>query len=118
MVAVATTKNLPAASDKTYVSHPALTDLQTSVVPAGTPIPGDESISIKRSLVLEVEMTPDGYLARSGELDEEGYGTTREDAIIDFLSSLIDRLRSLEKRTSPLSDADQATLQHLRDLLS
>ncbi len=105
------------AESEGEVRATVLTEAETIFFGAGTPIPGHEGQSLKRFLTAEIEATADGYLVRSRELDEEGYGASREEAIADFLSSLVDRLRSLERRTGPLAEIDQSILNRLRQLL-
>ena len=46
-----------------------------TVLPHGTEIPGSD-FTLKYSILLEGERTPDGWLIRSGLVDEEAYGAT------------------------------------------
>jgi hypothetical protein len=85
-------------------------------VPEKTPIP-DSDLLLSRALVLEMETTRDGVVLRSEFVDEESYGATLEEAYFDFLTSLKDRLVSLERREPLLSVGDREILERLRLIL-
>lgn len=83
----------------------------------GTPIP-DSDLELKYALVVEKQITGDGFVIRSGALDEEAFGLTETEAYLDFLTSLRDRHASLMRRESSLSAQDSSVLEKLRNLLS
>ena len=64
-----------------------------------------------------MESNPEGFVIKSGEMDEEGYGATYREAYSDFITSLKDRLNSLRPREKVLSERDKAVLTKLRKLL-
>ncbi len=82
----------------------------------GTRIP-DSDCELAVSLVVSAELTPDGWLVRSGFLEEESYGEDREAALLDFLTSLYDRRQSLERRESALAEPERDILHRLRAML-
>lgn len=84
-------------------------------IAAKTPVPGGFVLS--RALVAEVEATPDGWVIRSGWVNEEAYGSTYGEAYTDFLTSLRDRYQSLNRRQERLSAQDRAVFDTLRALL-
>lgn len=86
------------------------------VVPGKAPIP-ESDLLIGRALVVETETTRDGIILRSGFVDEESFGTTLGEAYLDFLTSLRDRYRSLERRSPLLSAEDRTILERLQGLL-
>lgn len=90
--------------------------VQVDTFPQGTPIP-DSDFELKYALVVEKRTTSDGFVIRSGALDEEAFGLTERDAYLDFLTSLRDRYNSLRRRESFLSTHDSLVLASLRDLL-
>ncbi len=77
----------------------------------------DSDCELAVPLVLSAEPTPDGWLVRSGFLEEESYGEDREAALLDFLTSLYDRRQSLERRESALAESERDTLDRLRAIL-
>lgn len=81
-----------------------------------TPIP-DSDLRLSRALVLEMETTRDGIVLRSGFVDEDSFGATLEEAYADFLTSLRDRYRSLERRSGSLSTSDRTILERLQGIL-
>lgn len=81
-----------------------------------TEIPNSDLV-LKYPLGVEIETTLDGFVVRSGVLDEEAFGVTYADAYLDFLTSLRDRYHSLSRRQGPLSTQDHAVLERLRNLL-
>lgn len=90
--------------------------VQVVTFPQKTPIP-DSGLSFKYALIAEIRATRDGYVLRSGDLDEEAFGLTREEAYLGFLASLRDRYNSLERREASLSRQDHSVLESLRRLL-
>jgi hypothetical protein len=85
-----------------------------------TPIPStDRHLAIP--LVCEVQVTRDGYVLVSHALDEDGFGATLDEACADLLTSLLDRLGSLERapvsQETRLSDRDKAILSELKRVL-
>lgn len=91
--------------------------VQVVTFPQKTPIP-DSGLSFKYALIAEIRATRDGYVLRSGDLDEEAFGLTREEAYLGFLTSLRDRYNSLERREASLSRQDHSVLESLRRLLA
>ena len=85
------------------------------VLPQGLQIPGCQ-LELKYSLVAEAVASSDGYLLRSGSVDEESFGLTLDESLREFLTSLCDRYRSLARRKR-LSSPDQVVLGRLRSLL-
>lgn len=94
---------------------PPSSTLETVIFPVGTPVPGGFELS--HPLLVEVEIGPDGFVIRSGEVDEESYGASYEGAYLDFVTSLRDRFRSLSRREERLSQHDRSVLERLRSLL-
>jgi hypothetical protein len=84
---------------------------------ANTPLP-DSDLLLRRDLAVHQEITQDGYLIRSSYIDEESYGETREQAYLDFLTSIRDKYRSLQRREAKLSPRDKTVLQNIRSLLT
>lgn len=87
------------------------------IIPEGTRIPGSGKYILKHGIIVEMESNPDGFVIKSGEMDEEGYGATYGEAYSDFITSLRDRLDSLRPREKVLSEMDKAVLTKLRMLL-
>lgn len=87
------------------------------IIPEGTHIPGSGKYVLKHGIVVQMESNTDGFVIKSGEMDEEGYGMTYEEAYSDFIESLKDRLNSLRPRGKVLSERDKAVLIKLRKLL-
>ena len=87
------------------------------IIPEGTRVPGRGKYILKYGLIVEIESNSDGLVIRSGEMDEEGYGTTYKEAYSDFITSLKDRLNSLGSKEKVLSERDKAVLTKLRKLL-
>ena len=90
--------------------------LQTITLYRGTPIPERTGITLNDFLVAEVLHTPDGIVISSGEVDEDGYGLTFQEAYIDFLTSVHDRYSSLQHRKKRLSTQELSVLKNLRRL--
>lgn len=87
------------------------------IIPEGTRVPGRGKYILKHGLIVEIESNCNGFVVRSGEMDEEGYGTSYKEAYSDFITSLKDRLNSLGPREKVLSGRDKAVLTKLRKLL-
>lgn len=91
--------------------------VEVDTFPQGTSIP-DSDLELKYALVVEKLITSDGFVIRSGALDEEAFGLTEREAYLDFLTSIRDRFFSLRRRESALSAHDSSVLDKLRSLLS
>ena len=87
------------------------------IIPEGTRIPGRGKYILRHGIIVQMESNPDGFVIKSGEMDEEGYGMTYKEAYSDFITSLKDRLNSLRPREKVLSERDKAVLTRLRKLL-
>lgn len=133
-----TTINTPISSMGSWVgSLPAITFSQVPVTPiftdsflneiltpvvqiivfeGGTPIP-DSDLALRNPVAVEIQTTRDGFVIRSSGLDEEAYGSTYQEAYVEFLTSLRDRFYSLIRREAYLSSEDLAILNKLRILL-
>jgi hypothetical protein len=113
-----------ADSRQTLPSHPTQTEtvpfeggtrpISVMVFPEGT---SAGRVTLKRSIVIQMETTADGYVISSRDVDEDGYGRTPDEAVVDFLSSLYDRYQSLSHHADVLADHDRAILSRLRDVL-
>jgi len=90
---------------------------QTFTFRVGTSVLSRPGLEFARDVAAEVEYTPNGVVIRSGEFDEESYGSSFREAYLDFLTSLPDRLASMEQRKLSLSDRDRQVLERLRALL-
>ena len=92
---------------------------EVALIPAAAAI-GTSGWQLNRPLAVELEYA-DGYvIATSTEVDEYGYGDTKESALADLLLSLLDLRQSLERQKgeSELSDELLATLDKLNILLT
>ncbi|MDE2179377.1 MAG: hypothetical protein KGJ40_00805 [candidate division NC10 bacterium] len=98
-------------------SIPNWTDDQVVTFPQKTPIP-DSGLSLRYTLIAEIRATRDGFVLRSGDLDEDAFGLTYEEAYLGFLTSLRDRYYSLVRREASLSRQDHSVLEKLRRLLA
>ena len=94
----------------------SVSSLRTLSLDQDTPIP-ESDFALMVPLILEGEPTPDGWLVRSGFLDEESYGEDLQAALRDFLTSLCDRLQSLSRRESTLAAPERVVLDRLRAIL-
>ena len=83
----------------------------------GTKVSEKSDIKLARNVISEVLYSRDGVLVRDGDLDEEGYGSTLEEASFDFLTSLYDRYISLSRRMQRLADTELSILERLRTTL-
>lgn len=90
--------------------------LETFLLSSDTPIP-DSKLSLRHSLLVQIEATPDGFIMKSGYVDEESFGATLDEAYVDFLASLRDRYVSLNRRVKSLSAYELSILEKLRSLL-
>ncbi len=88
------------------------------VIPEGTRVPGRGKYILSHGIIVQMESSSDGFVIKSGEMDEEGYGTTYKEAYSDFITSLKDRWNSLSRRGENLSARDKAVLNKLRDLFT
>lgn len=104
-------------SEGTPPASSIMYSLAFSRFPQGTRIPGRGELALKHALEVEIEVTRDGFVVRSGALDEEAYGSTYKEACIDFLASLCDRYHSMNTRKEHLSPQDRAVRDRLRTLL-
>ena len=86
--------------------------------PEGTSIPGSPDLILNRGVLANMDISGDGVIIQSGDLDEEGFGFTFEEAAIDFLTSLRDRLDSLARRAERLAPDERTLLERLRGLIS
>jgi hypothetical protein len=84
---------------------------------ANTPLP-DSALLLRHDLSVRQEITKDGYLIRSSYIDEESYGETLQQAYFDFLTSIRDKYRSLQRREAKLSPRDKTVLENIRSLLT
>src|SRR5690348_8667884 len=71
-------------------------------LPAGTSV-GHGNPPLRQSLAVRMEVTPEGYLVSSGDVEEDGYGATPGEAVWDFLTSLYDRYQSLARHANVLA---------------
>jgi hypothetical protein len=112
-----TTLNEPISTDVSTAStsSSALTIL---TIPEGTDVSGRGDLVLRHPVLVELESTPDGYIIRSGHVEEESYGASIEEAYRDFLASLRDRHNSLSLREPRLSSHDRIILERLRTLLA
>lgn len=84
-------------------------------IPAGTVLPGRPEFRFRSWVFASIDWTKDGVLISSCLFDEDGYGRTYDEAWSDFITSLRDKLASLEKRVATLSIPDREILRHLRE---
>lgn len=94
-----------------------LSSVQVVTLAQKTPI-SDSGLSLNYALIAEMTATRDGFVLRSGDLDEEAFGLTYEEACLGFLTSLRDRYYSLLRREASLSRQDHSVLERLRRLLA
>lgn len=92
-------------------------DVQVVTLTQKTPIP-DSGLSLNYALIAEIRVTRDGFVLRSGDLDEDAFGLTYEEAYLSFLTSLRDRYYSLLRKEASLSRQDCSVLEKLRKLLA
>jgi len=109
------TANVPSVEDS--IANIQIDSFGTIIIPEGTRIGGRGRYILRHGIVVEMESNPDGFVIRSGEMDEEGYGTSYKEAYSDFITSLEDRLNSLRRRKKVLSERDKAVLNNLSKLL-
>lgn len=94
-----------------------LSSVQVVTLTQKTPIP-DSGLSLNYALTAEIRATRDGFVLQSGDLDEDAFGLTYEEAYFGFLTSLRDRYYSLLRREASLSRQDHSVLERLRRLLA
>jgi hypothetical protein len=92
-----------------------ISSVQVVIFSQNTPIP-DSDLSLKYALIAERRATRDGFVLRSGDLDEDAFGLTPEEADLGFLTSLRDRYDSLRGREASLSHHDHLVLERLQRL--
>ena len=87
-------------------------------VSSGTPIP-DSGWKLALDLGVDLEYTDRYVIAANSWVDEYGCGDTKESAIADLLTSLLDLRQSLERqqRESVLAEETRDTLAKLTILL-
>jgi hypothetical protein len=90
--------------------------IQLVTIPHKTAIPKSD-LRLEYALVVEIGTTPDGYVIRSGYLDEDAFGLTYQEVYLEFLTSLRDRYYSLCRREDSLSPQDHSVLERFRDIL-
>lgn len=86
-------------------------------ITSNTPLP-NSNLLLKHDLSVYKEMTQDGYVIKSGYIDEESFGITLEEAYFDFLTSIRDKYHSLQLREAKLSPRDKTVLENIRLLLN
>ena len=91
---------------------------ERELIPAAAAI-GASGWQLARALAVDLEYAEGYVIATSTEVDEYGYGDTKESALADLLLSLLDLRQSLErqKRESQLSAELVATRDKLNILL-
>jgi len=104
-------------SDGSYHLGLVSTSIQTITLPEGTPIPDSNGLELRQGILVELEVTPDGYVLCASGLDEDGYGYTYDEAYLDFITSIRDRYSVLKRREGRLSPEDSIILQRLKTLL-
>ena len=95
---------------------PMLGSVGIMAFPEGTNVP-DTALRLGFEVQAVFELTRDGVTLRAGNLDEDAFGATVEEACADFLTSLRDRYNSLVRREDRLSRDDLQVLRNLRGLL-
>lgn len=85
-------------------------------IPRGTVI--NENYRFQVDLIAEVKFEDDKYLVADYQIDEYGMGNSIYEAQKDLFASLVDYLRSLEKRENRLGDRELRNLDILRRLLA
>lgn len=101
--------------DTSIVEYPLSASIFSII--ARTPLP-DSDLLLRQDLTVHEEMTRDGYIIKSSYIDEESYGRTLEEAYFDFLTSIRDKYRSLQRREMKLSPRDKKVLGNIRSLLT
>ncbi len=109
------TFNRPSFNDNT--AGPRLTAAGEVLFPEGSIVPGRGRYRLGRAVMAAFEATEDGVVVRSAEFDEESYGSTLEEAVADFVTSLRDRYISMRRRRDRLSPGDRAVLTRLKAVL-
>jgi len=83
----------------------------------GTLVPNRGNTKLGRGIIAEVTYSHDGVVVRAGDLDEDGYGNTLEEASLDFLTSLCDRYDSLYRRRQSLAETEINIFERLHTAL-
>jgi hypothetical protein len=92
------------------------TSLQLITIPQKAAIP-DSDLMLKLAVLVEMQVTADGYVMRAGYLDEDAFAPTYQEVYVEFLASLRDRYHSLCRREGLLSPQDRSVLERLRGIL-
>lgn len=77
-----------------------------------------DEYKLKETLIAIVKLEDGNYIIVENRTDEYGIGESKEEAQQDLFNSLIDYLRSLEKREEKLGDKERHHLQVLRNILT
>ncbi len=85
-------------------------------VPADTRITDHYILQV--DLTAEVRVENDKYVVVDSQVDEYGMGDSRQEAQQDLFDSLVDYLKSLERRENRLGDRERRNLQILRSMLT
>jgi hypothetical protein len=94
--------------------HPI--SLELMLLNEGTQIP-NSFYTFQHQLLTKLHSSKDGYLIQSAFVDEDGYGTTFNEAYMDFLGSIRDRYNSMQSRESRLATYELQILNNIRTLL-
>jgi hypothetical protein len=84
-------------------------------VPPGVRV--NEEFTLQEGLTAEVKVENGQYVVVEYHVDEYGVGGSLQEAQQDLFSSLVDYLKSLEKRENRLGDKDRNILSILRNML-
>jgi len=84
-------------------------------VPPGARV--NEEYTLQTGLTAEVKVENGQYVVVEYQIDEYGVGESLQEAQQDLFSSLIDYLKSLEKRENRLGDKERRNLSSLRNML-
>ncbi|MFC1894161.1 hypothetical protein ACFLYR_09170 [Chloroflexota bacterium] len=104
-----------AVGDSDIIKYPISLSLFTII--SDTPLP-NSPLRLTHGLIAHKEITKDGYVIKSSYIDEESFGSTLEEAYLDFLTSVRDKYNSLQRREAKLSTRDKIVLNNIRSLLS
>lgn len=108
------TENRPIRTDGSRPTIGMWAEIMT--FPAEMRLP-DGAFILARPLLVEAERTDHGVLIHCKIADDDAFGATREEAIYDLLTSIVDRYHSLNRRAEQLSPRDREVLERLRTLL-
>ena len=84
-------------------------------VPPGARV--NEEYTLQTGLTAVVKVENGQYVVVEYQIDEYGVGESLQEAQQDLFSSLIDYLKSLEKRENRLGDKERRNLSSLRNML-